>query len=392
MTTFYPQRMKFGIFMGPFHASNENPTLSIERDLELIEFLDYLGFDEAWIGEHHSGGWEIISSPEVFIATAAERTKHIKLGTGVSSLPYHHPLILINRMILLDHITRGRTMLGVGPGALIGDAYMMGINPSQQRRQMDESLTAMMKLLKNNEPVTFNTDWFSLNEATLHLAPFTKPHLPISVAAAQSPSGMVAAGKHGASVLSMSTLRGSFERSQNMNDFWKIAEKTAKEFGHVMDRNEWQIVIQAFIGNNKKDAMEKARIGAGRFQREYFEQTLGSTNVSNAKSIDSIIDQMVEDGAWCVGTPDDLIEHIKSVSDDSGGYGGTLLWAHEWASRKDTLDSYELIARYVFPEFQQSTINQSNSQKWSIENRERLVSYREAAIEQAEKDYKKPSN
>ena len=101
---------------------------------------------------------------------------------------------------------------------------------------------------------------------------------------------------------------------------------------------------------------------------------------------------MVEDGAWCVGTPDDLIEHIKSVSDDSGGYGGTLLWAHEWASRKDTLDSYELIARYVFPEFQQSTSNQSNSQKWSIENRERLVSYREAAIEQAEKDYKKPSN
>ena len=113
MTTFYPNRMKFGIFMGPFHASNENPTLSIERDLELIEFLDYLGFDEAWIGDHHSGGWEIISSPEVFIATAAERTKHIKLGTGVSSLPYHHPLILINRMILLDHITRGRTMLSL---------------------------------------------------------------------------------------------------------------------------------------------------------------------------------------------------------------------------------------------------------------------------------------
>ena len=388
MTTFYPKRMKFGIFMGPFHASNENPTLSIERDLELIEFLDYLGFDEAWIGEHHSGGWEIISSPEVFIATAAERTKHIKLGTGVSSLPYHHPLVLINRMILLDHITRGRTMLGVGPGALIGDAYMMGINPSQQRRQMDESLTAIMKLLKNDQPVTFNTDWFSLNEATLHIAPFTQPHFPISVAAAQSPSGMVAAGKHGASVLSMSTLRGG-ERSQNMNDFWKIAENTAKEFGHEMDRNEWQIVIQAFIANNKKDAMEKARIGAGRFQREYFEQTLGTPNVSNAKSIDSIIDQMVEDGAWCVGTPDDLIEHIKSVSNDSGGYGGTLLWAHEWASRKDTLNSYEMIARYVFPEFQQSTINQSNSQKWSMENRDRLVSFREAAIEQAEKDYKK---
>src|ERR671915_2473881 len=108
--------MKFGIFLAPFHPTGQNPTLALERDLELIQHLDRLGFDEAWIGEHHSAGFEIIASPEVFIAVAAERTRHIKLGTGVSSLPYHHPLMVANRMILLDHLTRGRVMLGVGPG------------------------------------------------------------------------------------------------------------------------------------------------------------------------------------------------------------------------------------------------------------------------------------
>ena len=118
--------MRFGIFLAPFHRPDENPTLAIHRDLELIERLDELGFDEAWIGEHHSAGSEIIASPEVFIAAAAERTRRIRLGTGVSSLPYHHPLLLADRMVLLDHLTHGRTMLGVGPGALASDAYMLG--------------------------------------------------------------------------------------------------------------------------------------------------------------------------------------------------------------------------------------------------------------------------
>ena len=134
-----PERMKFGIFLGPFHRVGENPTLAIQRDLELIEWLDHLGFDEAWIGEHHSAGWEIIASPEVFIAAAAERTRNIKLGTGVVSLPYHHPLMVANRIVQLDHMTKGRVLFGVGPGALPGDAYMMGIPHETQRERMDES-------------------------------------------------------------------------------------------------------------------------------------------------------------------------------------------------------------------------------------------------------------
>ena len=100
-----PKRMKFGSFLGPFHRVGENPTLAMDRDLELIDWMDNLGFDEVWIGEHHSAGWEIIASPEVFIAAAAQRTRYIKLGTGVVSLPYHHPLMVADRMAQLDHMT-----------------------------------------------------------------------------------------------------------------------------------------------------------------------------------------------------------------------------------------------------------------------------------------------
>src|SRR5438309_6758615 len=167
-------RMNFGIFLAPFHPVGENPTYSLQRDLELIDWLDHLGYDEAWIGEHHSAGYEIIASPEVFIATAAERTRRIRLGTGVSSLPYHHPFMLADRMVLLDHLTGGRVMLGVGPGALPSDAYMMGIDPVNQRPMMEQSLEAILALLDGSEPVTIQTDWFTLRDARLQLRPYSE--------------------------------------------------------------------------------------------------------------------------------------------------------------------------------------------------------------------------
>jgi limonene 1,2-monooxygenase len=108
--------MRFGTFLGPLHDPAQNPTMAIHRDLELVAFLDELGYDEAEIGEHHSNGYETIPAPEMFIAAAAERTKRIKLGTGVISLPYHHPFIFADRIAFLDHLTRGRAMFGVGPG------------------------------------------------------------------------------------------------------------------------------------------------------------------------------------------------------------------------------------------------------------------------------------
>src|SRR5436190_1474998 len=135
--------LRHGIFLPPFHPNEENPTACLGRDLDLIVHLDKLGFQEAWIGEHHSAGYEIISSPEIFIAFAAERTRHIRLGTGVISLPYHHPMMTADRIVQLDHMTRGRVMFGAGPGLLASDAIMMGIDPMTQRDRMAEALDAI---------------------------------------------------------------------------------------------------------------------------------------------------------------------------------------------------------------------------------------------------------
>src|ERR1041384_8032842 len=169
-------RMRFGIFMAPFHPAGVSPTVLLDGDLELIEHLDRLGYDEAWIGEHHSAGSEIIASPEIFIAAAAERTPHIRLGTGGTSLAYHNPLWVAERMVLLDHLTRGRAMLGVGPGSLPTDSAMIGLGPTDTRELMALTCARVRRLRPGGEPISVETPTHKLVDARLHLRPYSEPH------------------------------------------------------------------------------------------------------------------------------------------------------------------------------------------------------------------------
>jgi limonene 1,2-monooxygenase len=370
--------MKFGIFLAPFHRVGENPTLALARDMELIEWLDHLGYDEAWIGEHHSAGWELIASPELMIAAAAERTRHIMLGSGVTSLPYHHPLLVANRFVQLDHMTRGRAMLGCGPGALVSDAYMLGIEPPQQRPRMDEALTAIMALLRCDGPVTMKTDWFELREARLHLAPYTDPHFPIAVASTITPAGVVSAGKWGLGVLSLGAgLPGGPEAIAQQ---WRIAEETAAQHGKTMDRAKWRLVVNVHVAEDDELALRQVHASERRETVAYFEDTLGRPPGRNQDPLR----EGVRQGTTLVGTPDTVIKGIERLVDLSqGGFGGVLFRAHEWASREETLRSYELFARYVMPRFQGSLATIADSNEWCRENRRTIFGPNVEAIKRA---------
>jgi limonene 1,2-monooxygenase len=381
-----PPRLKFGTFMAPFHQLGEDPTLALERDLELLQWLDYLDFDEAWIGEHHSAGWEIIASPEVFIGVAAERTKHINLGTGVVSLPYHNPLMVAQRMVLLDHLTRGRVMLGIGPGALVTDALMLGIDPNTQRPRMDEAMGVIMRLLTDTEPLTYKSDWINLHEARLHLRPYTQPHFPLAVAAAASPSGMVMAGKYGLGVLSFSTPRGDF----TLNDFWGIAEKTAAEYGKTVSRDEWRLVLHVHVADTREQAFDDVRARSGAYWRDYYEGTMGFPRPFDSEK-DRIVDNMNERHIWCIGTPQDLVETIKRLEADSGGFGGLMIQHVDWATREQVMHSFELIARYVKPQFQGSLTSLGASQAAAERLANEVRSLRDQAVGRARSSYEESS-
>ena len=362
--------LRFGIFMAPFHPAGQNPTLALERDLELIVRLDELGYDEAWVGEHHSAGLEIIASPEVFIAAAAQRTRHIRLGTGVSSLPYHHPLMLADRMVLLDHLTRGRVMFGVGPGALPSDAYMMGIDPASQRVRMEESLGAIIALLTSDEPVSLQTDWFTLREARLQLRPYTYPHFEIAVAATVSPAGPRTAGHYGVGLLSLgATSMGGFAV---LGDHWKIWNDQAQAFGHQVDRSTWRLVGPMHIAPTRKQAFEEVEYGIYDWI-DYFRNVVALPLAPEEPDPRKWPQAIVESGTAVIGTPDDAVAQLERLKKQSGGFGSFLIMAQDWVDRRASLASYELLAKEVFPHFQGSSDLTVRSREWCRQDHDSLI-------------------
>lgn len=360
-------KLRFGAFIAPFHPLRENPTLAIERDLELVQWMDKLGYDEAWIGEHHSAGYELIASPELFIATIAERTKHIRLGTGVSSLPYHHPLMLADRINQLDHITRGRVMFGVGPGALPSDAFMMGIEVAKQRDMMDEALDVLVPLLRG-ETVNAKTSWFELKNARLQMTPYSRPSVEIAVASQVSPTGATAAGRHGCGLLSIgATSAGGFNA---LATNWAIAEERAKEAGNVMDRNAWRLVGPVHVAETREKARENVRFGLEKWL--YYFREVAALPLAPTDGTDPV-DALIASGMAVVGTPDDCIAQIERLQQQSGGFGAFLQMAHNWADFEETKRSYELIARYVMPKFQELNVNRDASLEWARTNRETFM-------------------
>lgn len=350
-----PVVLKHGVFLAPFHNPVENPTIGLRQDIELARIADDLGYDEYWFGEHHSGGVETISSPELMIAAAAEVTRRIRLGTGVITLPYHNPLMVANRIAQLDHLTRGRAIFGLGPGLLVEDAAMLGIQPGQTRQMMAEAIEVILRLLKG-EVVTEKTDWFTLENARLHLLPFTRPHPQIAVASSGTPSGGRTAGKYGFSMLCVAaTDIGGFNV---LAENWKIAEEMGAIHGNIMDRQNLRLVAPMHIAETREKARENVRYGLERWIRYYSCVAPQPFDTQGKDPVDALVDS----GRAVIGTPDDAIALIERLHGKQGDFGVFLHQHVDWADWDQTKKSYELYARYVMPHF--SGVNANRLASW----------------------------
>ncbi len=352
--------LRHGIFLAPFHPVDEDPTLALQRDLELIEWLDQIGYDEAWIGEHHSAGFEIISSPELFIAAAAERTKRIKLGTGVISLPYHQPLMVANRIIQLDHMTKGRVMFGAGPGLLPSDASMLGIDPSWQRDRMAEALDVILRLFKG-ETVTEKTEWYTLNNARVHLLPYTRPHPEVAVASSITPSGGRLAGRYDLGMLCVAATQ--MEGFDALAFNWQVANEISQELrGAPMNPKRLRLVGPVHLAETREQAHANVQFGIHKW-RDYFSRVnpIGARQGSGGGDP---VEAMIKSNAAVIGTPEDAIAQIERLQQKQGAFGCFLQLAHNWADFEATKKSYDLWQRHVAPHFRNANVNREESLAW----------------------------
>ncbi|WP_313802656.1 LLM class flavin-dependent oxidoreductase [Sphingobium sp.] len=376
--------LKFGAFISPVHSPHEDPNQALHRDVELVQWMEQIGFDEAWMGEHHSTGWEYVASPEVFLAYAAAKTSRIRLGTGVVSLPYHHPFNVAERMVLLDHLARGRVMLGMGPGALPYDAYMYGLESTDLRPMMERSLAAIMPLLRG-ETVTMKTPHWELREARLQLLPYTQPCFEVAVTSMISPSGAKLAGRHGASMLSLNVGHSAAQNALKAN--WDIAQEEAGKHGQVCRRTDWRLVSPMHVAETRDQARKEVREGLARWV--YYNMKINALDVvpESAKNVDDYIDALTDSGFAVIGTPDDAIAQIERLWDASGGFGTFLLWANDWADREATRRSYHLIATEVANRYRGYMPALHQAEKDALILFDRLGDQTKAAIGKATEDF-----
>ncbi len=363
--------LQHGLFLAPYHDVTESPTVALRRDLEIVEWVEKLGFAEVWFGEHHSTGWEIIGSPELMIAAAAERTHRIRLGTGVVSMPYHNPLMVANRILQLDHMTMGRTMFGMGPGLLPTDAEMIAADIKALRPMLEEVAEIIVPLLRGEE-VTHKTSWYTLNKARTHLRPYTLPHPEIAVASAVTPSGGMLAGRHGFGMLCVAaTETAGFDV---LDENWKIANQVAAENGVTMDPAKLRLVVPMHIAKSREQARADVAEGLGRWV-EYFDRVApaGMRGMSGGDPAEI----MVSAGRAVIGTPDDAIAMIERLQEKQGEFGVMLFQSHNWADWEETKKSYELYARFVMPHFAGTNRNRQDSYNGLTAAIDRLESERE---------------
>ncbi len=382
-------QLKFGVFIPPQNRVGLNPNLAIRRCVELIEHLDRFGYDEAWVGEHHSGGAELISSPELILASAAERTQSIRLGTGVVSLPYHHPFQVAERFVLLDHLTRGRAMFGMGPGQLPTDARMHGIDATQLRPRMEQSLSVVLRLLRG-EKVTETTEWYQLREAVLQLAPYSD--LEVSVVGTVSPSGPKLAGRHGLGLLSLAATDPT--GNDMLPRHWDIMNEEAARNSHTVERAQWRLMGPMHIAETVAEAKANCRYGL-RWQYEYLRHITPSA-IDVPENSDDLADLLNDTGRGVIGTPAMARAQIEKLIERTGGFGTFLLQGVDFADWDATLRSYQLIAEEVIPHFDGQLRPVQASYEFvvgqSAENRAATAAAREAAGALWENERKKPDS
>ncbi|MEU6231121.1 LLM class flavin-dependent oxidoreductase [Streptomyces sp. NPDC047042] len=344
---------RMGLFLSPVHETGQDPHLAIHRDLELVELADRLNFDEAWFGEHHTLGWGLVGAPETLIAAASQRTRQIRLAHGVVPLSGHHPFHVASRAVHLHHLTRGRYLLGVGPGVPF-DAAMFGLDGPTQRARLAEALPTLLELVNGEERITQRTDWYQLVDARLQLPRFGPD--PIEVALATSGTSVSSPrliGRYGLSMTSFALPFGlpAKEGSQHLGlaQQWKHAEEAADEYGRTLRREDWRIALPVHVAETRAQAFAEVREGYDRWVFEYFGRISGREVLAPGADRHRALEDRVAAGGALVGSVDDVVSQIRCMEEATGGFGTLLVYVADWTSYENTDRGLGLLARQVAP-------------------------------------------
>lgn len=350
--------MELGLFAMPAHPPERDLKQGFEWDLQVIRWLDELGYSEAWVGEHHTVPWEPNPAPDLLLARAFAETKRIRLGPGGFLLPFHHPAALASRLVMLDHLSEGRLNFGVAASSIPTDWATFGVTSADIRAMTRESLEIILKLWEGEAPFTYEGRFWKVQRPepmaggifTPFLKPVQKPHPPIGVAGL-SPSS---------DTLKWAGERGFMPMSLNLNanylsGHWAAVQAGAEGAGRTANRKDWRMVREVFVADTDEEAWKLAVTGPmARMAEEY---SLGVVRAFGAlpflKHSPDVPDsdvtvEYLARTSWLIGSPETVARKIEELHHQVGGFGSLLVLAFDFIDQPEPWHrSLELLAKDV---------------------------------------------
>ena len=351
--------MKLGLFAQPAHPPERSPYDCQEWDLQVLRWLDELGYEEAWLCEHHTLPWEPNPAPDILVAQAIRETSRIRLGTGGVCLPYHNPAVVANRIAWLDHLAQGRLNFGIAAGSVPSDWALLGLDGEKVRDMTRESLEIILKIWGAEEPFDYQGKYWNCRydepEMPLkgaHIKPFQKPYPPIGI------SGLTARSE----TLKMAGRQGFIPMSLNISvDFvkthWDAYAEGAALAGRTPNRADWRVCREVVVAETDEAAYKLATEGnLGRFARDYVLNVASRFGLlqwykhdPSVPDSDMTVDYMAKH-CWIVGSPNTVREKLEEFQEQSGGFGTLLVFGCDYADKASGWhESLRALAEEVAP-------------------------------------------
>ena len=358
-------RMRYGMFIMPFHAPAKPLSQSLDEDLELVVRAEELGFDEFWIGEHHTMKYEPITMPEIFIARALADTKRIRLGPAPVCVQQHHPAHVACRLSMLDHLSRGRLNLCFGAGSVTADQELYGCDPKNAAEMTDEAIEIIMHLWSSEPPYKYDGKYWKINldksvdeETGIGYIPkpYQRPMPPVAVPgmSRNSPS-MKTAAKRGHSPFGHCLVPGNV-----LADTWTTYEQAALAAGRTPDRAQWKVSRSIFLADTTREAQQRARSNSLGKNYEYigrlFDKGLGRKIYKRDLAMsdaDCNLDYLMQEQI-IAGDVDCVLQRLLGLIDETGPFGTLVLMGYDWDDKASWVRSMELFARELMPRLNQA--------------------------------------
>jgi alkanesulfonate monooxygenase SsuD/methylene tetrahydromethanopterin reductase-like flavin-dependent oxidoreductase (luciferase family) len=355
--------MKLGMFMMPLHPPGRNAWETLAEDREAILLADRIGFEEAFVGEHVTDLAENVTSSMMFLASVADATQRITLGTGTLNMPNTHPATVAAQVAMLDHMLEGRLILGISQGGLMSDAEVFGNYGKDRNAIFLEAIDMVLEIWKRDGPYDLHGEHFSVTTAQTMipeigqgtiLKPFQKPHPPIVVTAVAPHSrGVTEAAKRGWAPISANFLLPEWVASH-----WPRYVEGCTAVGNKADGKDWRVAKSIFVADDEKTAKEYGHGPKGPYYfyvKQLIRKLVGAGGRGNLFKLDqsepdaSITADTMTPKLVIAGTVNSVVEQILAFREKVGPFGTLYYPCHDWVDPKLARRSMQLMAEQVMP-------------------------------------------